>query len=196
VHRLLLRHPRLLELLGSRALPANPVVASMLTEACALTVLDSGYKSNVVPGRARAVLSLRLLPGTRIEDAVARVRALVRDPAVDVRPWASKPATASAFDTEDFSMLACGAGAGLPTATVSPVLSPGASDARHWRAAGVTSYGWVPFAVPVADILGVHGRGERLAVEAFHDGVRRYCRTVTELACQPQPDHHGEDLRS
>jgi acetylornithine deacetylase/succinyl-diaminopimelate desuccinylase-like protein len=65
------------------------------------------------------------------------------------------------------------------------VISPGASDARHWRAAGVTSYGWVPFVLPVGDIHCVHGRGERLSLEAFRDGVRLYCRTVAELACTP-----------
>jgi acetylornithine deacetylase/succinyl-diaminopimelate desuccinylase-like protein len=185
LHRILLRHPRILGRLGARAVPASPLVAPMFTETCALTVLDSGYKSNVVPGHARAVLSMRLLPGTSLEDAADRVRAAVADPAVRIRPVMYKPPNSSPFETADFRLLARCAVAEGERGSTTPILSPAASDARHWRAAGVTCYGWVPFVLPVGDIHGVHGANERVSVEAFHDGVRRYYRAVAGLASAP-----------
>ena len=48
------------------------------------TILKSGYKDNVVPRRAEAVLNLRLLPGDRIESALQRVEQVIDDPRVKV----------------------------------------------------------------------------------------------------------------
>jgi acetylornithine deacetylase/succinyl-diaminopimelate desuccinylase-like protein len=189
-HRFLLRHPRLLARFCRWVVGSNPLVASMFLETCALTLLECGYKNNVIPGQARALLGLRLLPGTDPEEAVARVRRLVSDREVTVRQVMYKPPCESSFDNADFHSLARLATEGVRQPVVVPVISPGGSDARHWRAAGVTSYGWVPFVIPAGDIHGVHGRGERLSTAAFRDGLRLYCATVAELASAP-PDQEG-----
>jgi acetylornithine deacetylase/succinyl-diaminopimelate desuccinylase-like protein len=184
LHRALLRRPSVLAKLGSRMLPSNPLVASMFTETCAVTVLDGGYKANVVPGRARAVLSMRLLPGTTAEEAHDRVRRAVADPEVEIRQVMHKAPNSSPFDTVGFDLLTSGLGG------FSPILSPGASDARHWRHAGVPAYGWVPFELPVADIHGVHGPNERLSLQSFRDGLRMYYHAVAALATEAQPLGH------
>jgi acetylornithine deacetylase/succinyl-diaminopimelate desuccinylase-like protein len=194
LHRTLLRHPRLLERLGSRALPANPVVRAMFSETCAVTVLAAGYRGNVVPGRARAVLSLRVLPGSDLGSATERVRRLVADPGITVTRVAHKNPTSSPFATPDFELLSwCCTDGGRARAT--PILSPGASDARLWRAVGVPSYGWVPFVLPVSDLPGVHGANERVGVESFTAGVRRYCRAVAALAMSGGGQAAGGVLR-
>ena len=179
--RYLLRHPRLLERIGARALPADPMVRAMLAETCAVTILSGGYKSNVVPGRARAVLSMRLLPGADADASTERVRRLVDDPGVTVTRVMHKDPTDSPFGTADFATLSrvCAADGG---ARMVPILSPGGSDARYWRAAGVPSYGWVPFTMPAADVHSVHGPNERVAVDSFTAGLRRYYRAVAALA--------------
>lgn len=181
LHAYLLRHPRMLERVGAKALPANPLVRSMLTETCAVTIIASGYKSNVVPGQARAVLSMRLLPGTDAAEATDRIRRLVDDTGVTITRVMHKNPTDSSFATADFEVLSrvCTADG---TTRATPILSPGASDARHWRAAGVPSYGWVPFTLPAADIHSVHGPNERVSVDSFTAGIRRYYRAVAALA--------------
>lgn len=191
-HRLLLKHPKALALLGARHLPANPLVAAMFTETCALTVLESGSKSNVVPGEARAVLSMRLLPGTDVPAATERVRAALGDPTIEVRQVMHKAPNSSSYATDDFRVLAEVAAAGSSGARVSPVLSPGASDARQWRGAGVPAYGWVPFAIEAPDIHSVHGPNERLSVAAFRSGVRDYYRAVAELAARREGESEDD----
>jgi len=182
LHRYILRHPRLIERVGPAALHLNPLVSSMLTDTCALTVLASGYKTNVLPGEARAVLSLRLLPGTDPAEVEQRIRRAADDPEIEVRRTAHKAPTDSPFNTRDYGILAGQiTEPGLPV----PILSPGASDARHWRAAGVSAYGWVPFTLPVADIHGVHGTNERISLSSFRAGLRQYYRAVAELASTP-----------
>jgi acetylornithine deacetylase/succinyl-diaminopimelate desuccinylase-like protein len=182
----LLRRPRLLERIGGRALPADPMIRAMLTETCAVTILSGGYKSNVVPGRARAVLSMRLLPGGDADEATERIRRLVDDPGVTITRVMHKAPTDSPFATADFETLSrvCAAEDG---ARMVPILSPGGSDARYWRAAGVPSYGWVPFTMPAADVHSVHGPNERVAVDSFTAGLRRYYRAVAALAMSDAP---------
>lgn len=181
LHAAVLRRPRLIERLGARALPKDPLVRSMFTETCAVTILSAGYKANVVPGKASAVLSMRLLPGTDAAGATERIRRLVADDGVRITRVMHKDPNDSTFATADFALLSRCATAAGPGRAV-PILSPGASDARHWRAADVPSYGWIPFGLPVTDIHSVHGPNERIAVDSFLAGLRRYYRTVAALA--------------
>jgi acetylornithine deacetylase/succinyl-diaminopimelate desuccinylase-like protein len=179
LHRFILRRPKLVERIGAHGLHLNPIVAAMLTETVALTVLESGYKNNVVPGHARAVLDIRVLPGTDPDTLEQRISQAAADPGIKIRRLIYKPPTSSPFPGGDYANLDRSlARDGL----VAPIISPGASDNRFWRAAGVPAYGWVPFVIPVGDIHGVHGANERVAVTSFRDGIRQYYQAIAELA--------------
>ena len=47
-------------------LQQEPWSAAMTRDTVALTVLDGGYKPNVIPERASAMLDCRLLPDTKV----------------------------------------------------------------------------------------------------------------------------------
>ncbi|GLY30459.1 M20/M25/M40 family metallo-hydrolase [Kineosporia sp. NBRC 101731] len=182
LHRALLRRPALLQRIGGGPLRKNPLIAAMITQTCALTVLSSGYKANVVPGRATATLSLRLLPGGTPEAVVERLQKVAREPRLQIRTVMHKAPYESSFTTADFELLTGALHQLDPSARTAPILSPGASDARFWRAAGVPAFGWVPFPLPAADIHGMHGSNERVALDAFRDGLRLYAGVVAAAA--------------
>jgi acetylornithine deacetylase/succinyl-diaminopimelate desuccinylase-like protein len=184
VHRFLFRHPRLAARLGFVA--ARPFLAAMVTDTIAVTLLESGYKSNIVPGQARAVLNLRLLPGEGPEVVLAGIQRVIGDHSVTMRQLMYKPPTSSSFDTPEFGALARCAAELDPTSLTTPVLSPAASDCRFWRAAGVDCYGWVPFVLPAADLHGIHGPNERVSIKSFCSGIRALYRAVADMAASEQ----------
>lgn len=179
VHRFLLRRPKMVERVGARALHLNAIVTAMLTETVALTVLESGYKHNVVPGHARAVLDVRVLPGTDPDAVQRRIGRTVGDSGIAIRRLAFKAPTASPFPGGEYARLERILSR---DGKVTPIISPGASDGRFWREKGVPAYGWVPFVIPVTDIHGVHGANERVRLTALRAGIRQYYQAIAELA--------------
>jgi carboxypeptidase PM20D1 len=157
----------------------GPILDAMLRDTVALTILEAGYKSNLVPGSARAVLSIRLLPGSSADAFTDRVCRLAGDGAVEIRRLKYKPPASSPFDTPMYRLIERLAGA--PGEPVVPILSPAASDCRFWRAAGVPCYGWVPFLIDAQDLHSVHGPNERVSISDFGNGIEALFRAVVGL---------------
>ena len=181
--RFLFRFPLLKSRLTARHLSKIPAVNAMLHDTIALTVLESGMKGNLVPGQARAVLNIRLLPGSGLETMREKIASELSKDGIRVSqlPSHTHPANTSDFQTQEFAALAKHA-VGQPGGIVAPILSPGASDGRYFRSAGVPCYGWVPFPLSPADLGGVHGPNERVAISSFEQGIRSLYRAVLEIA--------------
>jgi acetylornithine deacetylase/succinyl-diaminopimelate desuccinylase-like protein len=180
--RFLFRIPIVKSQLTARHLSKIPAIKAMLNDTIALTVLESGVKGNLVPGQARAVLNIRLLPGSDLDTMREEISQELAKDSIRVTqlPSHTHPANASEFQTQEFAALAKCAGA-KERDIVTPILSPGASDGRYFRAAGVPCYGWVPFPISGADLGGVHGPNERLAISSFEQGIRSLYRAVVEI---------------
>lgn len=159
----------------------STIVDAMLRDTVSLTVLEAGSKKNVAPGSARAVLSFRLLPGTDADLLQDKVRRLVNDPEVQIRRTMFKTPTHTDFDNQDYEVLETQVVQSNGGAVV-PILSPGASDCRFWRAHGVACYGWVPFVIDAADLHGVHGPDEKISIDAFGTGIESYYRVLSQMA--------------
>lgn len=180
--RFLLRLPVLKSRMTARHLSRIPAVNAMLRDTTALTVLSSGTKGNTVPGQALAVLNIRLLPGSGMKAMKEKVsRELAKD-GVQVRqlPTHTHEANSSDFQTPEFAALRRHA-AGEENGVVVPILSPGASDGRHFRFAGLNCYGWVPFPISPADLGSVHGANERVSIGSFERGMRNLYQGVLEI---------------
>lgn len=182
LHRVLLKWPELAARLAPRHLSSSSIVGAMLKDTIAVTALESGQKSNVVPGQARAVLSIRFLPGTDAEALTDKIRKAVDDSRISIKRLKYKAANASDFTTPEFKSLIKHAATEETNALVTPILSPGASDCRFWRHANVACYGWIPFVIPGGDLHSVHGPNERISIAAFQHGLRSLYGAVAEIA--------------
>lgn len=180
MHRWLARYPALLSRLAKHHAGQDHVIAAMLRDTMALTELSAGQKRNVVPGRATAVLSIRYLPDRSPDEVMRDVAQAIADPGISVEPLMQKPATVSPLMNRTFETLA--RVAGRNGAAALPIVSPGASDARFWRARGVPCYGWLPFVIPAGDLHSVHGPDERVSIAAFVEGLALYYDAVLQLA--------------
>ncbi len=136
------------------------------------TMLEAGYKSNVIPSKAEATIDARFLPGqedalletldTLLGEGVQR-EFLVRDIAVET-PFegALVDAMSAALKAED------------PNAHVLPYLMSGGTDAKSFSTLGMRCFGFSPLLLP-ADLNFMslfHGIDERVPVDALKFGVR------------------------
>lgn len=175
-----LQDPRFLAAVAARW----PEVAAALTDTLALTRLAAGDRPDLIPASASLGLDGRLLPGTKVVDWVARVKALVADPACEITVADATGlgvGLASPADGDFVKALAAVAKRQDPGATVVPVLAPATTDSVYYRAHGLACYGFEPFALSDDDYARAHGLDERLPVAELGRGVERLTDLLVEL---------------
>jgi acetylornithine deacetylase/succinyl-diaminopimelate desuccinylase-like protein len=150
------------------------------------TVVDAGFRKNVIPSEASAILDIRMLPDENVEEFYAKLAAVIDDPRVEIIPERIyRPAAPpSEIDNEMFQSLERVAKEMYPSATVLPTMSTGATDMAQVRAKGMQCYGIGP-ARSIEEInsgFGAHGDNERIAEDAFVEFVQYLWNVVIDTA--------------
>jgi len=136
------------------------------------TMLEAGYKVNVVPGEAHAHVDGRFLPGQA--DAFAeRMGALVGE-RVTIEVETHDVALESEFNGDLVDAMTTSLLAEDPDAHVAPFLMSGGTDAKAWSRLGMATYGFTPLRLPGdLDFTALfHGVDERVPVDALRFGAR------------------------
>jgi acetylornithine deacetylase/succinyl-diaminopimelate desuccinylase-like protein len=158
---------------------------SMLHTSLVPTIIAAGYRYNVIPSEAKATIDVRLHPDEDQTTFLDQIRALINDPAVEVR-WARdryRPAGASRLNTELFAAIETQARKHY-NVDVLPTMSTGASDKAQIRSKGVQCYGIGP-ALDSEDSArgyGAHSDQERIVEAELHRFVRFQYDVVMEVA--------------
>jgi acetylornithine deacetylase/succinyl-diaminopimelate desuccinylase-like protein len=170
---------------GARALSKTPLFDATLRTGISPTILQAGGRHNVIPTEARAMLSVRTLPGESIDAVVERLEALVADPTVHFEiSHRGHDAPPSSSTSAAFSALRDSLHEIDPSIAAVPYLSTGATESaflRRWGG-GVPTYGILPFPLTMDDETRMHGHDERVPVEALGFGLRLVAGFVARLA--------------
>lgn len=157
----------------------RPLTRAMVTNTVAVTRLAGGGAGDVVPDRARASLRCHLLPGTTPGEMKVRLEDAIADPTVFLTIRSGDLATTSTVSEEHLAAFRAVIGS---DAVVAPALSPDATDARVLRRQKIAAYGFTPLLVSLAEFSTIHGRNERVPVEALDRGVEMMTDLVLRLA--------------
>jgi len=136
------------------------------------TVLKAGYKHNVIPDTAEALIDVRTLPGE--EDAVlAEIAALV-GPDIEIVVLHRDIGLENPFDGPLIEAIVSTLGTHDPGAPVLPYLLSGGTDNKALSKLGITGYGFAPLKLPAdLDFPGMfHGVDERVPLDALVFGRR------------------------
>ncbi|MDT0307888.1 M20/M25/M40 family metallo-hydrolase [Streptomyces sp. DSM 44917] len=168
---------RLLEALG----PAAALVAPTVRNSANPTVLDAGYKVNVIPGSATAQVDGRVLPGG--EEEFETTLDLLTGPDVEWSYRHHQGPLQAPVDGPAFSALREALLHFDPEAHVVPYCMAGGTDAKQFSRLGVTGYGFMPLRLPPGfDYSAMfHGVDERVPVDALHFGTRVLDRALRAL---------------
>jgi acetylornithine deacetylase/succinyl-diaminopimelate desuccinylase-like protein len=148
---------------------AQPPINAQLHTTCVPTRLEGGHADNALPQLARAMVNCRAMPGTRVEDLQKTLEQVLADPKIVVTPL--KRDTTSEPSLLDKDLLAAAEQLTQkywPGVPVLPVMSPGATDGRFLRNAGIPTYGHSGLAGDIYDVR-AHGKDERVLQKSFYD---------------------------
>jgi acetylornithine deacetylase/succinyl-diaminopimelate desuccinylase-like protein len=148
------------------------MVAATLSNTANPTMLDAGYKANVIPGSASAVIDGRFLPGQE-EEFTRQLEELVGSGLV--REWIHHDqAVETDFDGPLVDAMAAALRAEDPAALPVPYTMSGGTDAKSFETLGMRCFGFSPLLLPAdLDFAPMfHGIDERVPTEGLRFGVR------------------------
>ena len=166
---------RLLAELGSVA----RFVGATLQTTANPTMLEAGYKVNVIPGSAQAGLDVRYLPGQR-EVVLEKLAELAGD-GVSFEFESDDIALEVPFSGTVVDAMVDALHAEDPEAVVLPYMLSGGTDNKSLDPLGITGYGFVPLRLPdELDFPSMfHGVDERVPTDSLEFGSRVLHRLLT-----------------
>lgn len=176
------------DLAGTEATPENAeslveefgdaarMLSAVLRNTANPTVLDAGYKVNVVPGHATAQIDGRFLPGH--EDEFFATLADLLGEGIEVDYLSRQAAVTTAYEGPTVEAINRAILAEDPEAVVVPYLMSGGTDGKHWAQLGIDCFGFAPLRLPAdLDFTALfHGVDERVPVDALEFGARVFDR--------------------
>ena len=161
-----------LEATVARLGPIARIVGATLRNTVNPTMLDAGYKVNVIPGTATAAVDGRFLPGHE-DEFFATVDELL-GPKVSREFVNHDIALETSFDGALVDAMSAALRAEDPGARPVPYCLSGGTDAKSFSLLGMRCFGFSPLRLPPdLDFAGMfHGVDERVPVEGLRFGVR------------------------
>jgi carboxypeptidase PM20D1 len=126
------------EPLVERILSGSKTANASIRTTTAVTMAKGSSKDNILPSEASAVINFRIMPGETIETVLAHAKSVINDENVDVTikgGFSVEPSSVSISDNESFLQIK----GTIHRVTqdenliVSPYLTVGATDARHYE---------------------------------------------------------------
>jgi acetylornithine deacetylase/succinyl-diaminopimelate desuccinylase-like protein len=170
------------EELGASPLMQLPYLRAMFHDTMNITMLQAGFKPNVIPGRAEAALDVRVLPGRSMEDLKNEIEKALPPGPFSLEVIQSISPSLSPRDNEFFRCLEQTARKFFPQAVFLPGVFPGFTDSRCFRDLGMACYGWIPAMVEEEDLTRVHGIDERIRISDLSTGVQVIWEIVQRMA--------------
>ena len=181
------------ELAGTEATPENAeslieefgsaarMLSAVIRNSANPTVLQAGYKVNVVPGAATAQVDGRFLPG--YQDEFFATMAELLGEGIEMEFLSNQPAVETPYEGDIVRAMTTSLLAEDPDALVSPYLMPGGTDGKHWAKLGMNCYGFAPLRLPAdLDFTALfHGVDERVPVDALEFGARVFDRFLDQV---------------
>jgi len=158
-----------------------PLTNALIRTTAAATMLSGSEKENVLPDKARAVLNVRVLPGSDVASAMARLENIVGKAGARAEfahyGHAEEPPPESPVDHEGYKYIKECAVKVFPEAGVVPFMFMAGTDTKHYIDIAEAVYRFMPAMQSPDDLSRIHGANERISV----DNVRRCCMFYEEL---------------
>jgi acetylornithine deacetylase/succinyl-diaminopimelate desuccinylase-like protein len=163
----------------------EPRHASTIRTSISPTIIQAGYRTNVIPSEVQATLDVRMMPDQDPAAFLEMVKKVINDPAVEVTYGARdvRPGGVSRLNTDAFTAIEANVKKHYNVLTL-PAMSTGATDMAYLRAKGVQCYGVGP-AIDIEDGpkgFGAHSDQERINESELYRFIRYFHDVVIDLA--------------
>lgn len=152
---------------------AVPNHNAMVRDTLTPTVVNAGYKTNIIPSTASAEIDCRLLPDEDPKAFTKVIRESINDDNIKIEQLLSFPTLMSPDRSELMSAIVTLSRRKDKDAPVIPAMLTGFNDSHYFRQRGLIAYGFVPLQLTEQEGPMVHGKNERIPIKSLRDGIER-----------------------
>jgi len=178
VNRMAASNLWLFQSLIKNKLSTEPEGDAMMHTTIVPTIIESGIKDNVIPGKAKAMINSRILTGETSKTVEDYIRKTIDDDRVVIKivgKFNSDPSPSTSTQSPAFKRVESALYRTVAGVLPAPYQGIGATDSRYYRR---ISDGVVNF-FPMTDAKGYHGMNERLPVRDLQRGIN-FIMTIIE----------------
>ena len=148
------------------------MIAATLQNTANPTMLEAGYKANVIPEEASAIVDGRFLPGH--EEALNRTIAEIVGPEIKIETVTHDIASEVPFEGALVDAMKAAILKLDPEGIPVPYLMSGGTDNKALSELGIVGYGFSPLRLPAdLDFMALfHGVDERIPLDSLEFGVK------------------------
>lgn len=157
-------------------LEESPSTNALIRTTTALTIVNSGNKDNVLPGRSDATVNFRLLPGDSPDEVLEHVKHTIANNAIRAMSAPGfylasgvSPSTSASYQTIQRTVREL-----FPGTIVAPGLMLGATDSRHFQGICDHIYRFSPVRARADDLPRFHGTNERISIRNYVELIQFY----------------------
>ena len=152
--------------------PTERMIGATLQNTANPTMLEAGYKANVIPGSASAVIDGRFLPG--YEDELNETIREIIGPDITIETISRDIALEIEFEGDLVEAMCAAIKRFDPDGIPVPYLMSGGTDNKALSELGIIGYGFSPLKLPSdLDFMALfHGVDERVPISGLEFGVR------------------------
>lgn len=152
--------------------PTARMIGATLQNTANPTMLEAGYKENVIPATASAVIDGRFLPG--YEDELNQTIREVIGPDIEIETITRDISLEVDFEGDLVAAMCDAIRAHDPDGIPVPYLMSGGTDNKALSEIGIIGYGFSPLRLPPdLDFMSLfHGVDERVPISGLHFGVK------------------------
>ncbi|XP_046439795.1 N-fatty-acyl-amino acid synthase/hydrolase PM20D1-like [Daphnia pulex] len=190
-HSVIFSNLWLLSPLLSEILARNPVTDAIQRTTTAVTIIQGGYKHNVIPGSASATVNHRIHPADSLDQVIEHNRRVINDPRVHIKVvdyYPPTPISPYGQDVSPFNLIASSVKQIYPSSVIAPACSPANTDLRRYVELSDHLYRITPTVLTPVTRGGIHGDDEQITVEHYHNFIRFYVALMLN-ADQPVGGH-------
>ena len=150
---------------------ASRMIGATLQNTANPTMLEAGYKANVIPGSASATIDGRFIPG--YEDELNETIKMLVGPEIVIETITRDKALEVSFETDLVEQMCLSLIKHDPDAIPVPYVMSGGTDNKALADLGIIGYGFSPLKLPADfDFMAMfHGVDERVPIEGLAFGV-------------------------
>ena len=154
---------------------------ALLRTTTALTVINAGNKSNVLPGRAEALVNFRILPGDSVASVERHARDVIADPSIAIAAFGKgrEPSAVSPSNNGAYNLISRTIRETMPGTIVVPSLVIAATDSRYMSGLSANVYRFEPIRAKPEDLARFHGTNERVSIANYAELIQFFHRLIT-----------------
>ncbi|CAF3430914.1 unnamed protein product, partial [Rotaria sp. Silwood2] len=143
---------------------------AMIRTTAVPTIINAGIKDNVIPALATSIVNFRLLPGDSANYVMQKVKEIINDERVVIKPYddnISEASPTTSINSIAFKLVDSIVKKSYDHVLSAPFLLIGATDSRHFTP---ISDNIIKFS-PMVDPIGFHGIDERVSLESYQHSL-------------------------